>query len=142
MIEKRFNYEYDVNVISGAAMLNKGPLYLGLPQAATITIQSESFANYTDCEKSLTQLLSVLSAAEASITERNYVIVTKLNPLLGGTQSTDSEEWDSRTMLRAYVADFARLKSDKTLAYAVVGQIKMTEAQVELTRLTTSQTAQ
>jgi hypothetical protein len=58
------------------------------------------------------------------------VIVTKKNPLLHevGTKPNPAENWDTLTILRAYVADAEQLKN-AVLKFNILAQIRTVESQ-------------
>lgn len=111
-------WTYDVRIIGNTALLKVGPLSNSIPNCGEIIITSKQFTTYDICEKSLSGLLSVLSKFESITSNKNQVIVTKINPLL----ESESTEWESNIVLRAYIADAEQLKK-ANLSYHVVGQI-------------------
>jgi hypothetical protein len=137
------SFEYHVNITAGANSLKAGPFANGMPGCGEIMIASKVFPTYEECEQNLHGLLGTLSIVEASLSDKNFVIVTKTNPNLdtSGKKHADADTWDARTMMRAYVADADALK-EKYLKYHVIGNIRLTESQVEELQLTTSQSAQ
>lgn len=87
-------------------------------------ITSEVFYDFDECKKSLTGLMSELSAKEALATGKNYVIVSKINPIAQTEerQVEDTDAWDKSTLAKLYAADAAELKESKLVAN-IVGHI-------------------
>lgn len=119
-------YTYNVRIKQGAEIVSTGPLAAVLPSCNEISISSKPFKTYELCEKSLSNLLASLSTAEAKVSAKNFVIVTKLNPLLQEKPLVDPE-WDKNTVLRAYIADSTVLKEQSSLKYSMMGQILVSQ---------------
>lgn len=125
MQETLVKFTYDIKVGLGASMLQAGKFADALPSAGEMVITSKEFGTYEECEKSLSNVMAYLTHSESRATEKNHVIVTKVNPAIdnSGKQHADAGSWDKFTILRAYVADSEQLKKAQ-LHYHVFGQIR------------------
>lgn len=126
-------FSYDVKISHGSALLSHDLFGNCFPRVAEMVITSKQFEGYEECASAMTNLLAVMAALNTRITERNHVIVTKTNPMLAnppGKVNAD-EQWESSTLMRAFVADADALKAS-TLQYDIVGQIKLAEDSSEL----------
>lgn len=118
-------FAYTVRVGSGADLLRAGIYPVVLPNCGEIIINSHEFASFEECEKNLNSLMTVLTRHEASASDKNLVVVSKIHPQLdtSGRKHADANTWDKFTIMRAYVADSDELKNS-TLKYHVMGQIR------------------
>jgi hypothetical protein len=106
-----------------------------LPGCIDMVISSKKFGSYEECATALTQLLSVLGTTEAQISNKNFVIVTKTNPLFSTTEAPkNDEEWDRLTIMRAYVADVDVLQTQQQLNYSIVGQLRISQESIDAIR--------
>ena len=125
MQDPHVKFMYDIKIGVGANLLQVGKLADVLPHAGEMVITSKEFATYEECEKSLSSVMTFLAHSESRATEKNHVIVTKVNPAIddSGKLHADTGSWDKFTILRAYVADSEQLKKAQ-LHYHVFGQIR------------------
>ena len=117
-------FVYVVRVGHGAGMLRTGQYKEALPNCGEIMISSKQFQSYEECEKNLNNLMVALTRFEAKSSDKNFVIVSKVNPVLdqSGREHRDAASWEKNTIMRAYIADSDELKKS-TLKYHVMGQI-------------------
>lgn len=121
-------YSYDVKINAGAHMLKHGNFATAFPQCGEILISSKKFNDLAQCKVALDGLLSSLSAHERQYSDTNLVIVTKTNPLhlQEASSYVEGENWEDITVMRAYIADAARLKKSE-LKFDMYAQIKTTD---------------
>lgn len=122
------HYNYDVRISYGSDILKSGPFSESFANCGEMLITSKPYNEYAGCERALNGLMSSLSYLEAKLSDKNFVIVTKVNPILDASGKrkldADAETWDKHTVMRAYIADAKALK-DTNLTYHVLGQIKV-----------------
>lgn len=118
-------FQYDIKISSGTEFIKHSQIGDNIPNANEMIILSHYFSNYDECQRSLKDVLGFLSRSESSATSKNFVIVTKVNPLIDATEKLhrDASTWDRFTIMRAYVADSQKLKDSK-LQFSILGQIK------------------
>jgi hypothetical protein len=126
------NFSYYVNLDTNSGMLRNGPMASVLPNCSQMIIKSESFAEYEVCEKKLSSLLQLISNEESRLNNKNYVIVTCLNPIYSNveTEPTD-DKWENSTVMKVFLADADLLKESK-INYNVLAQISVDHKIVSL----------
>lgn len=118
-------FSYNVRVGHGAEML-RGKIYADvIPNCGEMLISSKEFDSYEECETSLSNLMAHLTRFETRSSNKNHVLVSKINPELdtSGKKHMDASSWDRYTLMRTYIADSEELKN-ATLRYHVMGQIR------------------
>lgn len=126
------NFSYYVNLDINSGMLRNGPMTSVLPNCSQMIITSESFDEYEVCEKKLSSLLQLISNEESRLNNKNYVIVTRLNPIYSNveTEPTD-DKWENSTVMKVFLADADLLKESK-INYNVLAQISVDHKIVSL----------
>lgn len=123
-------YVYDVKINAGAELLKSNVISKSLPSCGEMLIVSKFFDTVESCDAKLSSFLSMLSKAESTAGDKNHVIVTKRNPLLfSEVKSNPEENWDTLTVLRAYVADADQLKVS-VLHFNIFAQIRSIESPI------------
>lgn len=124
-MESTINFSYNIQIGRGANMLRNGAYKEFVPNCGQVVISSKSFSSYADCERAMNGLLTTLTRIEGRDSERNFVIVSKVNPVLdtSGKKHADATSWDRHTISRAYMADSEELKN-AILKYHVLAQIR------------------
>lgn len=122
------NYNYDVRISHGSDILKSGAFAESFMNCGEMLISSKPYAEYAECERALNGLMSSLSHLQTKLSDKNHVIVTKVNPLLDASGKrrldADANTWDTFTVMRAYIADAKALK-ETDLKFHVLGQIKV-----------------
>ncbi len=119
------NFSYQIRMGLDAAFMKTGMVGYVMPNCGEIVINSKLYTDFDVCEKQMSSLLSMLSIYESTHLVKNYVIVSRINPILNADAINDveSDSWDNFTVMRAYVAD-AELLTDSQLLYNITAQIK------------------
>jgi uncharacterized protein (DUF1810 family) len=133
-IKMNRTYQYILSINEGSEFLTKSTLSEKLEKCQQMVITSKVFSSYDECYSKLHDLIYDLSSTESSITGTNFVVVTKINPLFGGSQDK-SEYWSKFSLMRMYVADAEELKASK-LKYCAVAQLNIAVADVDNSHLT------
>ena len=111
-------FNYHVKIIKGSPVLQTESFQDVFPSCGEVVITSRQFESFEQCEGHLSQLLAMLSATSTHVSEKNHVIVSRINPKMdtsGKVQPLSGETWDSHTIMRAYIADAEALKKSELL---------------------------
>lgn len=80
-------------------------------KAGEIIISSEPFESYEECTNKLSYLLTTLTLIANSLGKKQYVVVTKMNPLNSKESKTDDEVWTPLIISKIYVAEAESVKN-------------------------------
>lgn len=140
-MDKQFNYV--VKIVESSPILADGALDLMFPRAGEMVITSKPFQDYIECHEKMLGLLGMLTTASTSVSDKNYVIVSRINPEMDETKQTkpvEGEQWDDFTLMKSYVANAEALKQSE-LRYTIISTITVNSgiaslAKSDLTQIT------
>ncbi len=118
-------FKYSAKIVQGSSILESEKVRSFFPRCGEMIITSKEFSTFEECEKNLSGLLSLLSAEASRESDKNQVIVSRLNPQIdssGQSKPITGESWDQSTVLKVYVADAEALKQSQ-LIYSVMSAI-------------------
>lgn len=122
-MDKKFTYV--VKIVESSPILADGALDMVFPRAGEMVITSKPFGNYVECHEKMLGLLGMLSTASSTVSKKNHVIVSRINPDMGETKETkqvEGEMWDDFTLMKSYVANAEALKKSE-LRYTIISAI-------------------
>ncbi len=112
-------FKYSVKVPPGSPVV--GAFDHVFHKAGEIIINSQRFENYEECNNKLSYLLSTLTIIANSLGKKQYVILTKVNPMTTKEAVDDDEEWSPLIVSKIYVAEAESTKKGKP-EYCVMAQ--------------------
>jgi septum formation inhibitor-activating ATPase MinD len=122
-MDKKFTYV--VKIVESSPILADGALDMMFPRAGEMVITSKQFDKYVDCHEKMLGLLSMLTTASSTVSKKNHVIVSRINPDMDETKETkpvEGEMWDDFTLMKSYVANAEALKNSE-LRYTIISAI-------------------
>lgn len=136
-------FTYTVKMSGDLRLLVKDDMADIMDNTHELVISSGIFIDYEACIDAVSRLLSGLSLAVSLKNGRQYVIVTKKNPLFESEPAEPNETgWDRFTILRLYVADAEILKEQSKLSHLAVAEVKVAEYMIDLIKSRTISTQQ
>ena len=115
-----YNFRYSAKIGNNSAFSQTDRMKYLFPFFAQMEIKSNTFDSSKKCEEELAKLLVTLVQKEHKITEKNYVLIKKLNPAYDS--ESKEEAWDKRIIYRFFTADSEKLK-ESVLDYPFFGEI-------------------
>lgn len=117
-----YNFKYAVK-IGAESLFSKTPKMEKLfPGFAQLEIKSKSFDSLESCEDEVKHLLVTLVQSEHKLTNKNYSLIKKTNPLFDA--QAEEQPWDKSIQFRLYAAESDKLK-DKILDYPFMGEVTL-----------------
>ena len=125
-------YTFRINIADTAQCLHRPPYSALLPNCGYVTMESNKFIKFRDCERTLSRLLNKLAFGEV-VEEEKPVIIIRTNPKLleededDEDLSTPSEGWESNVVLKAFLVKAADIKNKVSpIGYSISGLITVT----------------
>ena len=115
-----FNFKYCAKVGNNSEFSQSERMTKAFPFMAQMEIKSKLFDSYEMCEDEVKKLLVTLVQCEHKITQKNYALIKKRNPLYDSESKEDA--WDSSIWFRFYAAESDKLK-DQILDYPFMAEI-------------------
>lgn len=118
-----FLYQYLITIDSESSILKKGLVQEIIPHSKEMVILSNDFNSYEECFNKLIDFLSSLASTQSAVDNKNFVLVTKLNPL--ADDSTENlNSWPKTTISRSYIID-SDMINEVPIKYSAFAQISV-----------------
>jgi hypothetical protein len=126
------SYYYLVTIMPSSSYMKNSGVENIIANCNEMVITSNEFQTYEECGGKLMNLLSDIASTQSSEDGKNFVIVSKLNPIFSGVQD-DGVVWPKSTLARCYLVDSDLLKSgNPTFEYSVAAFINVKSDSADL----------
>ena len=122
-------FEYETHLISGCKLFDAEPFKSAVSNMAAMVIKSKKYTNFEECRDDATQLIATFASLLEQVTDKKYVVMTKLNPmhddLTADETVAEKEGWEKNLVLRVYAADSQLIKTENLLRFTIFANVRV-----------------